>query len=38
MNSFSLYDYVIRGTKKAIEEIVSMISEEVQGEKPQTEE
>ena len=38
MNSFSLYDYVIRGTKKAIEEIVSMISQEVQGENPQTEE
>ena len=38
MNSFSLYDYVIRGTKKAIEEIVSMISQEVQSENPQTEE
>jgi len=38
MNSFSLYDYVIRGTKKAIEEIISMINEEVKKENPQTEE
>jgi hypothetical protein len=38
MNSFSLYDYVIRGTKKAIEEIISMINEEVKTENPQTEE
>lgn len=38
MNSFSLYDYVIRGTKKAIEEIVSMINEEPKTQNPQTEE
>ncbi len=37
ITSFSLYDYVIKGTKKAISEIVTMISEESKGtgEKPE---
>jgi hypothetical protein len=36
MSSFSLYDYVIKGTKKAIGELVSMIKDESKGEsKPQ---
>ena len=36
ITSFSLYDYVIKGTKKAISEIVTMISEEKgTGEKPE---
>ena len=36
ITSFSLYDYVIKGTKKAISEIITMISEESKGteEKP----
>jgi hypothetical protein len=32
MSSFSLYDYVIKGTKKAIGELVSMIKDESKGE------
>jgi len=37
ITSFSLYDYVIKGTKKAISEIITMISEESKGteEKPE---
>ena len=31
MSSFSLYDYVIKGTKKAISELVSMINDESKG-------
>jgi regulator of replication initiation timing len=37
ITSFSLYDYVIKGTKKAISEIITMIIEESKGteEKPE---
>jgi len=37
ITSFSLYDYVIKGTKKAISEIITMIREESKGteEKPE---
>jgi hypothetical protein len=31
MSSFSLYDYVIKGTKKVILELVTMIKEESEG-------
>lgn len=36
ISSFSLYDYVIKGTKKAIVELVTMINEESKGEKTET--
>jgi hypothetical protein len=37
MNSFSLYDYVVKGTKKAISEIVISLKEDTTKEEPKEE-